>query len=310
MLDLFQEEYQQALQGFLEESNEDALNGAYELGRRKLEIGIGILEIISVHHDALAIALHDVPPGEKWQAVQNAQSFLIECLSPFEMSHRAAAEANRTLRRLNQVFEEEARRVAHALHDEAGGILASARIELDLATRNLPQDILTRVDQVRQLLDDTGEQLRHLSHELRPAILDDLGLRPALEYLARGVSERTGVSVSVHGDFAKRLPPAIEIAVYRAVQEALNNAARHGGDKSEASVQLSQRNSQLRCIIQDNGAGFIVTSVLADKSNSSLGISGMRERVHAVGGSIKIESRPGLGTNIELIIPFQEKECP
>jgi signal transduction histidine kinase len=233
-----------------------------------------------------------------------AGSFLIESLSPFEISHRSVDEANAALRRLNETLETEVGRIAHALHDQAGSILATATLELDLAAKELPAGG-QRLAGVRQLLDETGEQLRHLSHELRPTILDDLGLRPALEFLAQGFEQRAGLKVSVTGQLRGRLPVGAEIAIYRIAHEALNNAVRHGGGQTTVTILLEQHAQEIRCRIVDDGAGFDAAVLLAPGGKRGLGLLGMRERANAVGGRCDIRSVPGEGTAIELVVPLE-----
>jgi hypothetical protein len=155
-------------------------------------------------------------------------------------------------------------------------------------------------------LDETGERLRHLSHELRPAILDDLGLMKALTFLAQGISSRSSIKVTVSGGLAGRLPPRVELAVYRVVQEALNNAILHASGIASATVHVKRRRSSLACSIHNDGAGFDVKQTMSDKKRSGLGLLGMRERIHAVGGSLEIESAPSRGTTIELIVPLEK----
>jgi signal transduction histidine kinase len=136
-------------------------------------------------------------------------------------------------------------------------------------------------------------------------ILDDLGLLPALDYLAKGVSERTGLQTAVYGRLDRRPDSAVELAVYRAVQEALNNVVRHGGDVNQATVRLSRRRSQLSCIIEDDGDGFDPVAVMADKGRTTMGLAGIRERIYAVGGSLDIQSSRR-GTVISIQIPVND----
>src|SRR5256886_14991507 len=119
--------------------------------------------------------------------------------------------AQDALRHLNEALEEEIKRIAHALHDEAGQLLASVHIVLADGARDLPPHTSRRLDDVRGLLTKIEEQLRHLSHELRPTILDALGPPPAIEVLAHGVSRRTGLQITVEGAPGKRMPAPTEI---------------------------------------------------------------------------------------------------
>ena len=300
-MDRYSEDYGTALVRYLNGAGEDALSSAYDIGRRALSGGLGIFDMISVHQEAvLRLLRHDSPAQVDF--IESTGSFLMEALSPFEMSHRAVGEANAALRRLNELLEEEAKRIAHALHDQAGSILASASLELDLAAAEFPPAAQEQLAGARRLLDETGEQLRHLSHELRPVILDDLGLHAALDFLAEGVERRTGLSVHVHGQFRERLPAAIETAVYRVVQEALNNTLLHGGPAPSISISIERQAAHLRCVVVDDGTGFDV------KVKRGLGLIGMRERAHAVGGTCAITSAPGKGTSIEIVVPLDMPE--
>jgi signal transduction histidine kinase len=298
-VDRFAEDYREALRRLLAGEGEAALSTAYEIGRRALASGLGILDVVSLHEDAVAA----MAPGPA--ALPLMGSFLLESLSPFEISYRAVGEANAALRRLNETLEAEAGRIAHALHDQAGSILASATLELDMAARDLLPGGSQRLADVRHLLNETGEQLRHLSHELRPTILDDLGLRPALEFLAEGIQRRTGLKVSVSGQLRARLPVAAEIAVYRIAHEALNNVLRHAGNTPAVSIAIEQLPSGCRCVISDDGPGFDVEAVLKPGGKRGLGLLGMRERANAVGGTCGVDSAPGRGTSIEVVVPLE-----
>lgn len=297
-------EYSQALAEFLEDpAREEARLSAYEIGRRALASGVGLLELATLHHDVAAALLSDVPPKKAAESSAAANLFFIEALAPFEMSRRLVDEANETLRRLNETLEDGARRIAQSLHDEAGGIIAAARLELDLAIKAAPGATRDRLEQVSKLLDETGERLRHLSHELRPAILDDLGLVKALTFLAQGFSSRSPIKVTVLGELRERQTPRVELAVYRVVQEALNNAIRHASGVSAISVRLRQRRDGIVCSIRNDGVGFDVEKTLHDKTRRGLGLLGMRERIHSVGGSIDIRSALTQGTTIEVVVP-------
>lgn len=208
------------------------------------------------------------------------------------------------LRRLNETLEQESRRIAHALHDQAGQLLAAVDIALDEFAHELPPSAQPHLQEVKGLLDQIETQLRHLSHELRPTILDDLGLVPALEFLAEGVSARTGLAVTVDGPTTGRLPLAIETALYRTVQEALTNVTKHAQAKC-VSVQIMREDRRLRCTIRDDGIGFDVSAVLARKGERGLGLIGIRERLDALGGRLRITSAPGQGTELAITIPLE-----
>lgn len=208
------------------------------------------------------------------------------------------------LRHLNETLEQESRRIAHALHDEAGQLLAAVDIALDEFARELPPPAQPHLEEVKALLDQIEAQLRHVSHELRPTVLDDLGLVPALEFLAEGVSTRTGLSITVEGPTTGRLPLAVETALYRTVQEALTNVTKHAQAKS-VSVQVKRENRRLRCTIRDDGIGFDVSAVQARKGERGLGLIGIRERLDALGGRLQITSAPGRGTELAITVPLE-----
>src|SRR5207244_352394 len=197
-----------------EDAGEAALARGYELGREAAVEGLGVLEMAALHHEALRASVLPLAAFEaRAKAAEAAQAFVMESLSPFEMTHRVARDANAALRRLNERLEEEAKRIAHTLHDEAAQLLASVHVALDGMARDLPPSARSRLEEMRDLLDRIEGELRRLSHELRPTMLDDLGLVPALQLLAQGVAKRTGLSVAVSGSPHGRLPPAVERAV-------------------------------------------------------------------------------------------------
>src|SRR5439155_1515163 len=126
---------------------------------------------------------------------------------------------------------------------------------VDRLAGDLPQSMRSRLEEVRDLLDRIEGELRRLSHELRPTMLDDLGLVPALQFLAEGVAKRTGLSVEVRGSTHGRLPPAVETALYRIAQEALTNAVRHA-HPAHVKIQVQREARAVRCSVADDGVGF------------------------------------------------------
>jgi signal transduction histidine kinase len=281
------------------------LQEAYELGRRGLAEGLGVLDMASLHAEALGTILLRTPtPEDCMRTVSAASNFFAESLSPFEMTHRGYREANIALRHLNEMLEEEAKRIAHALHDEAGQLLASVHLALEEVARELPPPAGERLQKVRGLLDQIEVQLRRLSHELRPTILDDLGLLPALEFLANGVSARTGVTIIVEGSSETRLPPVIETALYRIVKEALTNVTKHAR-ATRVNVGLQREDQIVRCSIRDDGIGFDAAVVRAPRISRGLGFVGIQERLKTLGGTLQIVSFPAQGTELLITIPLE-----
>jgi signal transduction histidine kinase len=299
------EQYLRALEDFLNDGGEAALARAYELGRQAVIDGLGVLDMAALHHEALrASVLRLGPFEERAKAAEVAQAFFMESLSPFEMTHRASREASAALRRLNERLEEEAKRIAHTLHDEAAQLLAAVHVALASMARDLPASAQGGLEEIRGLLDRVEGELRRLSHELRPMILDDLGLLPALQFLASGIAKRTGLQVEVTGSTNGRLSPTVELAVYRIVQEALTNAVRHA-NAERVKVRLLHEPQVIRCSIADDGVGFDAGKVLSRGAGSGLGLVSIRERLDAVRGSLQITSAPGRGTKVHVTIPCE-----
>jgi signal transduction histidine kinase len=223
-----------------------------------------------------------------------------------ELSARRQAE--QALRAQNQRLEEEARRIAHALHDEARQLLVSVYLALDTLAAQLQPDARDRLSEIRSLLEQVEAQLRRLSHELRPTILDDLGLKPAIEFLADGISKRTGRLVLVNASIGGRLPDPVEIAMYRIVQEALSNVIKHA-QATKAVVHLRRLPDALVCSIADNGRGFDASARSAHLHSQGLGLIGMRERVASLGGTFSIDSSPGRGTTLNIEVPLKGVAC-
>jgi signal transduction histidine kinase len=204
------------------------------------------------------------------------------------------------------MLEEETKRIAHAIHDDAGQLLAATHIALDEAARKLPVPYREELSKVKTLLNDADQQLRRLSHELRPTILDDLGLIPALEFLAEGVSKRAGLQITILGS-AKALPPMIGLALYRTGQEALTNVTRHAR-ATQVVINVKQDGMRISCLIQDNGVGFDMTAVSAKRGERGFGLIGIQERLKALGGTFEIKSAPNKGTELFATIPLEVQD--
>lgn len=299
-MDGLQVEYERALNAYLRQGGESSLKEAYEIGRRALSGGYGILDMIGVHQQALKKTLTN---GHQNETIGQAGEFLIELMSPFEMTHRAYGEANDTLRRLNESLESETRRIARALHDESGQLLAAVHIQLRQMARGLPVTAQTSLEEVESLLEQIEQQLRNFSHELRPTVLDDYGLLPALQTLADRFSKRFGLPVSVDGKLPTRLTRTIEAAMYRVTQEALNNVARHA-KASRVNIRIWRSAGEFHCCIRDDGVGFDPVAV-AKGSRNALGLLGIRERLNVLGGTLQIESAPQQGTELRILVPVE-----
>jgi PAS domain S-box-containing protein len=222
-----------------------------------------------------------------------------------EAARQSAERLEAVSRRLVQVQEEERRRLALELHDDVGQLLTSLKFAVEAAAAAPPAEAAAKMNEARALIDEALTRVRDLSSDLRPALLDHLGLLPAVRGLIDRYAAGTGVRVSFHhAGLDGRLPPDLETAAYRVVQEALTNVARHAGVK-EAAVRLWVDAGRLQVQVEDQGAGFAPDAVLA--AGRSNGLPGMRERVMLLGGRLVIESAPGDGTHLLAELPLGDQ---
>jgi len=201
--------------------------------------------------------------------------------------------------------EEERLRISRELHDETAQALASLLVRQRVAERSPDAESLQRtMADLRALTAETLEGVRRMALELRPTMLDDLGLVAAVEAFGRQFSHRTGIPVDVRMTRRpERLPPEVELVAFRVIQEALSNIARHSG-ASRAEVLLGASAGLLSVSVADDGQGFEIESAL-DSRQRSLGLFGMRERAALVNGRLSLDSAPGRGTRVRLEIPTQ-----
>jgi signal transduction histidine kinase len=295
--------YSVALQDYLSQPDEDLLLTAYELGRAALGDGLGVLEIATVHSRSLASALQrPLADAERSRVLERQTDFFVEVLSAFEMTHRGFRDANTVLRRLNDVLEGQAKRIAYTLHDEASQLLASVHLALAEATRELPDEQAKIFTTVKDLLNEIEDRLRTLSHELRPPMLEYLGLPPALEILAEGVSKRWGLPVTVNSSLTTDIPATVGITVYRITQEALTNVAKHA-EASRAEVDLRQVEDTLVCSVRDDGIG--IDPDYQRTGHPGLGLVEIHERVTALGGVLRLGTNHNRGTDLTIEIPLE-----
>lgn len=222
----------------------------------------------------------------------------------FEQVQAGQQSLARLSRQLVEVQESERRRIALELHDEIGQMLTGLKLLLDSGA-NLPDEQQAeRLQQSLELVNELIGRVRQISLELRPAMLDDFGLLPALIWQFDRYTAQTGVRVDFQhsGIQETRFPPPVETAAFRLVQEALTNVARHSG-AGEASVRLWARDGILGVQIQDYGRGFDAESALG--KGASTGLFGMRERVALLNGQFEIESAPGEGTCLSAAFPIE-----
>ncbi|MBI5766252.1 MAG: response regulator [Verrucomicrobia bacterium] len=215
-----------------------------------------------------------------------------EVLVRREAEHRAQSLSTRLLR----VQEDERRALAQELHDQIGQLLTGLRFQLEAAKKGGP------LDEALTLTDDLLQSVRALTLSLRPRMLDDLGLSPALDWQTKLFARQTGIAVELELSLpCVRLPPELEIVAYRVVQEALTNVARHSGARA-AVVTVTASDTELHVEISDRGRGFDATAALA--RNDSLGLAGLAERVRLAGGRLEIVSQPAQGTRLHAEFPL------
>ncbi|KAF7962708.1 histidine kinase [Cupriavidus sp. UYMU48A] len=204
--------------------------------------------------------------------------------------------------------EEEKRRIARELHDDLGQRLSALKMDMTMLAADVSEGrdargILENITAMNDVIDDTVASVRRIASDLRPALLDELGMLTAIEWLANDFSNRYGLPVSVDGVDAD-VPEQTAIAMFRIVQEALSNVVRHA-DATTVDVSLAQTDGQIELRVEDNGVGW-------DKKPSgsgprkSLGLLGIRERARLLGGAATVDSEPGKGFRLTVQIPREK----
>lgn len=221
--------------------------------------------------------------------------------------HREAIQAQTQLRALSQRLQvardAEAGRIARELHDELGQVLTSLRIDLASLQRSCPTpEASAMVAEMGERIDGAIDFVRRIASEMRPAVLDRLGLAAALEWLVRGFETKTGLAVALEvQDTEEPIDGLVSTTLFRIAQEALTNAARHA-DATEVGLALSRTEDALVLAVRDNGRGI---DRAAAEGSQSLGILGMKERARLIGGSCSVRGRAGRGTTITVRVPLQ-----
>jgi two-component system sensor histidine kinase UhpB len=225
-----------------------------------------------------------------------------------DITERRRAEDMRRhlLARAISAQEEERRRVARELHDETGQALSAILVGL----RSLEESptiaaARTIARRLRDLAAVTVRDVGRIARGLRPSVLDDLGLLPALRRYAEELGDARQLTVRITDDGCNRLPPEIETTLYRIIQEALTNVARHA-HAGGAEVGIARHDGRVRAVIRDDGIGFDVGTALAPTARrQALGLMGIEERAALVGGRVEITSSTGAGTSITVDLPLQ-----
>jgi signal transduction histidine kinase len=206
--------------------------------------------------------------------------------------------------RLVRAQEEERRALSRELHDEVAQAFSAVLMEAEnLLDLNPAPEVRAHLESIRGVAGKGMNEIRNMALLLRPSMLDDFGLLPALEWQAREIGRRTGLRVQVASEMSGELPEEHKTCVYRVVQEALNNCAQHA-QASAVQVSVRQVDGQILVTVQDDGSGFDPERV------RGLGLLGMEERARHLGGSFQIDSRPGRGTLLRITLPRRDVAAP
>lgn len=218
-------------------------------------------------------------------------------------------------RRIMQAQEDERRRIARELHDSSLQSVVLLCRQLDIfelnAGDNLPVALQQMLSETRTSAESIADELRRFSRDLRPSILDDLGLVPAIRWLVNDLEDRTGVRGElVTSGSIGRLAPDIELGVFRMAQEAMHNVERHA-QASTVSLRLTRDDSRLVLVVEDDGRGMQIDQhVPSPVRSGKLGLLGMQERARLLDGTVKIVSAPGNGTRVEITVPIEVVNSP
>ena len=239
--------------------------------------------------------------------------FIVRTLRVFEFEHYLEVEdLNRQLhwlsRRAFTAQENERKRIARELHDETAQLLSSLLVRLKLLEQAQSLDeVKRRSGELMQLATEATQSVRQMAVQLRPAALDDLGLVAALQWYADEFASREGVKVEFGATgLAERLDPEVELSIYRIVQECLTNVAKHAR-AGTVRIFLEQRAGTLTAQVADDGRGFDLQAAQTVHGRR-LGLVGMRERVTLLGGTLKIQTSPGSGTEVVVTVPVGEQK--
>ena len=228
-----------------------------------------------------------------------------------EMGASLKLQANRLRalsRRLVDAQESERRRIARDLHDDTGQDLSALKISLELSEKELAgvsEETQERLRDAVTMTDETLEKLRTIAHDLRPPVLDTVGLNAALDGLCKSFAHRTRISVVYNGMNCHKFSNTIDICLYRILQEGLANCAKHG-HATRVEVELKQADQAIQLSILDNGRGFDPKTTRENQVDPGIGLIDMKERLEPFEGNLDIHSKAGTGTLLVASIPLEE----
>lgn len=351
--------YGSLLRRYIAQTQEEVLAQANGLGRAAMAGGLGVLEMTRIHQTSIVQLLREAEFTESQAAVmQSSETFLLEALSPFEMTYRGFQETNIRLHHLikdkenanfslqrevdkrkhtekilraresrmrellaesqrlqenlreysSQILgiqETERRRISRELHDDVGQALTAASIAFENLPSSHPGTPEASVQDARALLQDAMVKVHDFARDLRPTILDELGLLPALRSYLDRFATRTGLQITFRAtQQAEALGEDEKITLFRVAQESLTNVAKHAHAHT-VKVTISHNGAGIRMDVRDDGRSFHPQNFDQAAKKHRLGLLGMQERVRLVNGSFTLLARPGKGTQIRVTLPHQ-----
>lgn len=265
-----------------------------------------IIGFFNVHNkmDGLAFTVAD---QAKLAAVAHTAAMAIQNALAYKKLKDADAVLTKLLQRLVSAQEDERRRVARELHDEAGQALTSLLVRLKAAEEESSADLMRgRLAELRGLAADILQEMHRLAWGLHPAVLDDLGLEETIRHYSAEFGRAHGIRVDIQAfnPGSVRLPRAVETTLYRIIQEALTNVAKHA-EAHTVGIVIQHTPSNVRLIVEDDGRGFDLRKLRENETTAAhLGIYGMTERAALLSGTVTVESTPGQGTTMYVCLPL------
>ncbi|MCL5075468.1 MAG: sensor histidine kinase, partial [Chloroflexi bacterium] len=246
---------------------------------------------------------------QRTKELEESQRQLVSVNQMLQSKEQARSEL---LRKIIVAQEEERRRIARELHDEMSQVLTALSVALEaaiMAPASKADDVKARLVATKSLVSGMLGEVQRMILDLRPSLLDDLGLIPAIDWYAESRLKASGIRVELEtAGVEKRLPSELETVIFRLTQEAITNIAKHARAEN-VSISLEFKESAVVIDIEDDGCGFAVDQVLGQrKRNQAFGLLGMKERVDLFGGTLSIHSKPGEGTRLVVEIPISGME--
>lgn len=284
------------------------------LSDRRWHVFLLMLLVIFVVEATIMILLPwFLPPGVDWVSESLLDAFLLTTIvAPvfwvllIRPLRQVAEFRTEMLARVLDAQESERRRIARDLHDEVGQTLTSLLIGYRTIGEAESLDaVRLQVEELRETTSALLDDIKRLARGLRPSVLDDLGLIPALERLTIDIQRLHDVETTLDtaGLSSSRLPSAIEVTVYRIVQEALNNVVKHA-EAHKARIRIGLHTDDIEVVVEDDGRGFLKQPNRKLAADGHFGVAGMTERATLLGGSLVVESKPGAGTLVRARLPL------